>query len=488
MISYSIYVVDDEELIRDASVLTLAAKYRVEAFESAETAIAAIRRTPPDLVLLDIGLPGMSGLEALEAIKTHYPEILIIMITAVEEIATVIRAMKSGAYDYVVKPINMDALEMAIANALDTIRLRKEVQLLQERYLKENLPYFVGESDAIVDIMELVTMVAKSPDAPVLILGETGTGKELIASRIHYESPRFRGPFVTLNCAAIAENLVESELFGYEKGAFSGASPTGKKGLIESAAGGTLFLDEVGDLSLATQAKLLRFLESGEYYKVGGTRQHRIQTRVVAATNRDLDTMIADGSFRQDLYYRLAIIRIAVPALNKRREDILPIASHFLMEFSRKLNKSFTGFSNGAKAVLEAKHWKGNVRELRNCIERGVLVGKGPALSARDLGLAAAADLPSERPHATMGASEADRDLPALGATGIDLPALHDAIDRRYVAQSLRLTDGNATRAARLLQMSYYAFRRRVTKLTKSHQPAAAGEAIGGQPHRKGRE
>jgi transcriptional regulator with PAS, ATPase and Fis domain len=195
----------------------------------------------------------------------------------------------------------MDALEVSIQNALETIRLRKEVQLLQEKYLKENLSCFIGESRAIQDVMEFVEMVARSPDTPILILGETGTGKELIASAIHYRSPNFKGPLITVNCGAIPNDLVESELFGYEKGAFSGASTSGKKGLVEQAANGTLFLDEVGDLSMAAQAKLLRFLEDGEYYRVGGTKKLRIRTRVVSATNKDLDSLIKKGDFRQDL-------------------------------------------------------------------------------------------------------------------------------------------------------------------------------------------
>ena len=260
MITYSIYVVDDEELIREASLLTLGKVYRVEVFATGEACIEAIRSNPADLVLLDIGLPGMSGIDTLKEIKKRDPDALVIMITANDDIDTVITAMKLGAYDYVVKPINMDALEVNIRNALGTIKLRKEVQILQEKYLKENLPYFIGESDTIQEVMHLVEMVAKSPDASVLILGETGTGKELIASSVHYKSPNFKGPFVPVNCSAIPDNLIESELFGYEKGAFSGADPAGKRGLIEAAVDGTLFLYEVGDLSLAAQSKLLRFL------------------------------------------------------------------------------------------------------------------------------------------------------------------------------------------------------------------------------------
>lgn len=298
MIPYSIYIVDDEETIREGVTMALEARYKVEAFSTAESAIDAIKVKPPDLILLDIGLPGMDGINALREIKDLYPDVLIIMITAYEDIDSVISAMKLGAYDYVVKPLHMDSLEIAIRNALETIRLRKEVQLLQERYLIENLPCFIGESNAIQDVMDFIKMVAKSPDTPILILGETGTGKELIASAIHYRSPNFKGPFIPVNCAAIPKDLIESELFGYEKGAFSGAKASGKKGLIEEAANGTLFLDEVGDLSPEAQAKLLRFLETGEYYRVGGTGKFSIKTRAVSATNKNLEHMIEKDLFR----------------------------------------------------------------------------------------------------------------------------------------------------------------------------------------------
>ena len=292
VITNSLFVVDDEKSVREGIAMNLESEYVVSAFSTAEAALEDMKANPPDLVLLDIGLPGMNGIEALREIKDFSSDILVIMITAYEDIKTVISAMKLGAYDYVVKPIHMDGLEVTVRNALDTIRLRKEVQALQERYLQENLPCFIGESNAIQDVMEFIGTVAKSPDTPILILGETGTGKELIAGAIHYRSPNFKNPLVTVNCASIPKDLVESELFGYEKGAFSGASPSGKKGLIEEAANGSLFLDEVGDLSLEAQSKLLRFLEDGEFYRVGGTKKLQIQTRVVSATNKDLVEMI----------------------------------------------------------------------------------------------------------------------------------------------------------------------------------------------------
>ena len=459
MIQYSIYIVDDEESIREGVTMALEEHYKIEAFSTAETAIDAIKANLPDLVLLDIGLPGMDGMSALREIKDLHPDVLVIMITAYEDIASVISAMKLGAYDYVVKPIHMDSLEMTIRNALETIRLRKEVQLLQERYLRENLPCFIGESNAIQDVMAFIEMVAKSPDTPILILGETGTGKELLASAIHYRSPNFKGSFMTVNCAAIPKDLIESELFGYEKGAFSGAGASGKKGLIEEAANGTLFLDEVGDLSLEAQAKLLRFLEMGEFYRVGGTKKLQIETRIVSATNKDLDSMIEKGLFRMDLYFRVGVIKVQAPSLNERRGDIMPLAKHFIMEFSNKFGKAFTDISANAENALMTHNWTGHVRELKNLIEKGVLVGEGPILEVEDLGLGkiSGSDTPKK---ATDGII-----FPPLPAQGIDLAFTQESLEKYYIEEAFRMAEGNESKAARLLNMNHHTFRYRRKKL-----------------------
>lgn len=455
MSAYSIYIVDDDADMREVLSLALDGKYQVRTFSTAGSAIEAIKDDPPDLVLLDIGLPDISGVDALRQIKKLSPDVLVVMVTASTDINTAISTMKLGASDYMMKPINVDALEVSVRNVLDKIRLRKEVQVLQEKYLKENIPCFVGESNAIQDVMQFVDKVAKAVDTPVLILGETGTGKELIASAIHYKSPNFNGPFLTLNCSAIPRDLIESELFGYEKGAFTGAKAAGKKGLVEQAADGTLFLDEVGDLSLDAQAKLLRFLEEGEYYRVGGTKKLRIRTRVVSATNKDLDTMIEKEFFRRDLYYRLAVIKVEVPALNKRRDDIVPIARHFLAEFSNKHGKSFSGFSLETEGYLKNHTWQGNIRELRNLVERGILVGQGPELSPQDLGLEGISE-PLVPPTA-----ENEDGIPALPDEGLDLQALEE----HYIKEALQKAEGNETKAAKLLRMSYYSFRYRRKKL-----------------------
>lgn len=459
MIPYSIYIVDDEQTIREGLTTALEADYQVEAFAAAENAIDAIISHPPDLVLLDIGLPGMNGIEALREIKSLYPEILIIMITAYEDINSVISSMKFGAYDYVVKPIHMDGLEVTIRNALESIQLRKEVQGLQEQYLKENLPYFIGESDAIQEVMEFIKLVAKSPDTPILILGETGTGKELIASAIHYRSPNFKGPLITVNCASIPKDLIESELFGYEKGAFTGASASGKRGLIEEAANGTLFLDEVGDLSLEAQAKLLRFLEEGEFYRVGGTKKLRVQTRVISATNKDLDIMRKKEVFREDLYFRLGVIKVQVPSLNERCEDILPLTKHFIYEFSKKFNKKISGISSSAKEALMTHRWTGNVRELKNLIERAVLIGGGQKITVENLGL-------EEIDKTGKLEREVKRtEFPPLPPTGIDFSSVEKALEKFYIEEAFKIAGGNESEAARLLNMNHHTYRYRRKKL-----------------------
>jgi len=458
MVEYTLYVVDDEETIRDSIVMALEETYRVAAFASAEEALDAMQGDPPDLVLLDIGLPGMDGIEALGQIQRLQPGLLTVMITAFEDIDTVIAAMKLGAYDYVVKPLHMEGLATTIRNALETIRLRKEVQLLRKQVLQDHVPCFIARSNVIQDVMEFVEQVAQSPDTPVLIQGETGTGKELVAGVIHYQSPNFKGPFVPVNCAAIPANLVESELFGYEKGAFSGAA-AGKRGLLEAAAGGTLFLDEVGDLGPETQAKLLRFLELGEFYRLGGIEKQALQTRVVSATNKDLEQMTAAGLFRKDLYFRLGVIRVKIPSLNARPDDILPLARHFLVAFENKFGKSFTGFSPAAEHALVAHRWTGNVRELKNVIERGALIGKGPDLHPGDLGLENADGLAPAN-----GMSGAGPFTP-LPPEGLDLTALETALEKYYLEAALEMAAGNESRAARLLHLNHHTFRYRLKKL-----------------------
>jgi two-component system response regulator AtoC len=459
MDAYRLYVVDDEFSITESIKIALASSYAIETFADAESAIEAMADSPPDLVLLDVGLPGMDGIAALDVIKSRNPDMLVIMITAYEDIQTVVAAMKRGAHDYVVKPLHLDSLEVSIQKALDTIRLRKEVQQLQARCLEEHLPCFIGESRAILDVMDFIHDVAQSPDTPVLLTGETGTGKELIASAIHYHSPNYQGPLATVNCAAIPTELIESELFGYEKGAFSGAGPAGKKGLIEAADQGTLFLDEVGDLSLEAQAKLLRFLEQGEFYPIGGTTCKTIHARVVAATNKNVAAMIQADRFRRDLYFRLGVIQVEIPSLNERREDIIPLAKHFLDAFNTKFSKTIAGLTAETEQALLHHRWTGNVRELKNLIERGVLICKTTDLTPVDLGLASGISNADPHPERRVP------DFPPLPETGVDLNAIEASMERYYIETAYDMAAGNESKAAKLLGLNHHTYRYRRKKL-----------------------
>jgi len=325
------------------------------------------------------------------------------------------------------------------------------VKILQEKFLEDNLPCFIGESDVILDMLEFVKTVAKSPDTPILILGETGTGKELVASSIHYRSPNFKGNFITVNCAAIPTDLIESEIFGYDKGAFSGANPLGKKGLIEEAINGTLFLDEIGDLSLDAQAKLLRFIETGEFYRIGGSKKHHIQTRIVSATNKDLNQMVENEIFRRDLYFRIGVIKVSIPSLNKRLSDILPLANFFLHKFNQKFSKIITSFSNQAQNDLANHHWTGNVRELKNIIERGTLVSNNTELSSQDMGI-------GEGPEPKI-CQACTNGLHPLTDNGIDLAEFQESIEKFYIKEAFKLANGNESKAAKFLGINHHTYR-----------------------------
>jgi DNA-binding NtrC family response regulator len=459
MIRYSIYIVDDDPHIREGLTMALGGSFEVRAFSSGEDAIGELARNLPDLMLLDIGLPGKNGMDVLREARDLCPDMLVVMITAHEDVSMAVSAMRLGAYDYIVKPFHLESIELTVRKALETIRLRKEVKVLQEKHLIENVPFFIGESDVIRDVTEFISMVAKSATTPVLILGETGTGKELIARAIHFRSTNFNGPLVTVNCAAIPKELIESELFGYEKGAFSGARVSGKRGRVQEAEGGTLFLDEVGDLSPEAQAKLLRFLEGGEFYRLGGTEKLHVQTRVISATNKNIEDLIRRDLFRDDLYYRLGVVKMRIPSLNERRDDILPLAKHFLVEFSRDFGKEFSGIRPEAAAALKAYDWRGNVRELKNLIERGVLVGKGKELTLQDLGIGSSGKEPM------LEQERYEPGFPPILPEGIDFSSVQESFEKFYIQKALKLAGGNESKAAKLLNMNHHTFRYRRKKL-----------------------
>ncbi len=455
---YTVSIVDDEETIRDSLDIVLSDEYDILLFSDAESFLGSLDKKVPDLVLMDIGLPGMSGIEALIRTKQCDVHIPVIMITAYEDVHMAIRSMKSGAFDFILKPINPDILEMTIHKAISTIALRKEVQILQEKYLRDNQPCFIAKSKQIQDVMEFIRTVAQSPDTPIMILGETGTGKELIAKAIHARSPVFQGPFVAVNCSAFPNELIESELFGYEKGAFTGAGQHGKKGLIEAAAHGTLFLDEIADMSITGQAKLLRFLEDGQFYKVGSTHPHKVQTRVVSATNKNLEKMVHEGTFRKDLFFRLCVVKATIPSLGDRKEDILPLARYFIVRFNEKFKKEVTSLSQDSRHALLSHRFTGNIRELRNIIERAVLVSTSRTLSRRDLGLATGKADTDTSGTDTPGTKER-HDPGEVMPDSLDLSTLLADIEKEYMDRAMERTGGNKSAAAAILNMNHHTFR-----------------------------
>lgn len=446
-----LFIIDDNPDIGESIALALQPRFSVDIFTSAEDGLKALKKMTPDVILLDIELPGMSGIDALKKIKETDPEIPVVMISGCDEIDTVVTAIKLGAYDYVVKPLETAALKVTLKNVRENLKLKKKVIELQEKSIQEQTPLFIGESSIIQEAMEFIGKIAKSPDTPVLILGETGTGKEIIAQTIHLRSPVADGPFIPVNCAAIPRELIESELFGYEKGAFTGAKTSGKSGLIEEASGGTLFLDEVGDLSLEAQAKLLRFLESGEFYRVGGTKTVKVQTRVVSATNRDILAMIEKERFRKDLYFRLGVLKVEMPSLNDRPDCIMPLVTHFINEFNQKFQKDFKGVSPEAEKLLTGHSWMGNVRELKNLIERAVLIGDGPDITPADLGL---------KESSGSGMPESDQPFfPPLTENGIQFKDVMHAAQEFYVREAMKLAGGVERKAAKYLNLNHQTFR-----------------------------
>lgn len=381
-----ILIVDDEAPFRSALRRLLEKKYLVIEAETAAKGMQLAYREEPDLVLLDVALPDASGLEILSQFKELRPSPTVVMITAYEQVKDVVTAIKRGAFDYLVKPVDIDEFELTIQTALEHAGLKNEVDRLRHEVQRlQQVDRFVGLNAKFLEAQMLAIKSAQSRDAGVLLQGESGVGKELFARLIHARSPRADYPFIALNCAAFSAEIIESELFGYEKGAFTGARTEGKEGLLEIADGGTLFLDEVSDLHSEIQAKLLRVLEEKEFYPLGGTRKRTVDLRILSACNTDLWQGTEEGRFRKDLFFRLATIRIDLPPLRERTEDILPLVQFFMEEFNDKYGKRFRRLSPEAERLLLAHSWPGNVRELKNTIERVILLENEDTILARHL-------------------------------------------------------------------------------------------------------
>src|SRR5271157_2149023 len=467
-----ILIVDDERLVR----WSLRQKcgewgYRVIEADAGEPALKLAQRESPDLVLLDVRMPDLTGIEVLDQLKKNGDARAVIMITADPQLDDVKAALKLGAYDFVGKPVDFDKLQITIKNALEASRLRSEVQSLRGQ-VRRRAGYheIVSTSPKMAELMSFVRKVAASEATTILVQGESGTGKDLIAKAIHYESVRQEKPFVAINCSAIPETLMEAELFGHEKGAFTDAKQM-KKGLFEIADGGTLFLDEIGELSPLLQAKLLRVLEDQVIRRVGGVRDLQVDVRVVAASNRDLEKAVREGGFREDLYYRLAIIAIFIPPLRERTEDILPLVDYFIQRYNRMFKKSIQGISPETRRLLLAHNWPGNVRELKNSIERAMILEDEPILRPVYMpfavGDAARSGLTAFE-HSSASADGGGKQL----ASGRVLPRLYipeegtslEEVERAMVELAMRQANGNQTHAARLLDISRDALRYKLKK------------------------
>lgn len=443
-----ILFVDDEESIRKAVGMTLRKTFQVTALGSGVEALERFRQIAPDIVLLDIGLPDMDGLDLLTAIKKEDPDVGIVMVTAISQARTIVDALKNGAHDYLVKPVNAQELQLTLHNVLENKRLKEKIRHIQQP-LKDHYEELVSLDTKVKDLVHIAEKVAHSKDTPVLITGESGVGKGVLAKAIHYRIQGIPGPFITLNCGAIAKDLVESELFGYEKGAFTGALPQGKKGLFELSGDGTLFLDEIGAMPVSDQAKLLSVLENRCYYKVGGTREISVSSRIIAATNTDLESAIERGGFRRDLYYRLNVIKLEVPPLRERPDDILPLARHFITKYNLKFSKKFVGLSPAALQLMTGYPWPGNIRELRNVIERIVLLEEGDTIRARHI-------------EKIIHRSSPSKDHPELDSGGFPLD--YETAIKALIQHSLNLSRGNVQESARILNIPVHKLRYRIQK------------------------
>ncbi|MCA9321288.1 MAG: sigma-54-dependent Fis family transcriptional regulator [Planctomycetes bacterium] len=448
----TILIIEDEDLIR----ISLKARLEKEGFRvitaaTGEQGLKALDDRYIDLVLLDYKLPDLDGLEILRRIRGLVPGQVTIMMTAYSTIEGVVEAMQQGAYTYVKKPFEFPEMLAHIQRGLETTRLRREVEHLRRAAEKgHKAPILIGEAPAMKDIEATIQKLNAAGTATALILGESGTGKNVVAKRLHYTSARADAPFMTITCTDFSENLLESELFGHQKGAFTGAA-SAKPGLFELADGGTIFLDEIGDMPMQLQTKLLRFLEERKFRRVGGTNEISVDVRIVAATNKDLKELIEKGRFREDLYYRLAVVPITIPPLRDRPEDIPDLARLFADQISREFHRDIQGFTPEAEVALKKHGWRGNVRELRNVIERALILGSASRITAQDLPIEIreeAAQLPADPAELV------------LGPEGLDF----ESFERSLIVRALQLSKGNQTAAARMLHMTRDQIRYRMEK------------------------
>ncbi len=439
-----ILVVDDEVNIRNALATMLEKKgHRVRGVGTGEEALDQLEAASADLVITDLRMPGIGGIEFLRRLKNTWPDTEVLVMTAYGSIDTAVEAMRSGAYDYLAKPIDRERFSVVVEKALERHALASENKQLRDRLdTRARFDRMVGESEPLQGVYRLVEMVAGS-DVTVLVTGESGTGKELVARAIHHKSPRATGPFVTLNCGALPENLLESELFGYEKGAFTGAAGT-KVGRFELADGGTLFLDEVGELSLKSQVDFLRVLETKEFRRLGGTKLVKVDTRIIAATNRNLEQAVAEGQFREDLYYRLNVVPIHLPPLRDRAEDIALMVDSFLREFAARHQREPQEVSREALRLLRLYAWPGNIRQLRNVIERLVVTVREKTIQ------------PEHLPEEVQASREGARTM--VVALGTPL----DEIERDVIRRTLAEVTNHRERAAKLLGISLRALQYKI--------------------------
>ncbi|MBZ4686627.1 MAG: two-component system, NtrC family, response regulator AtoC [Clostridia bacterium] len=458
-----IFIVDDEETIRLSLKEALTDQgYNIFTYPHGSGLLEEIEKQNPHLVVLDVRLPDVNGITLLERIKSYDPEIVVIMITAYGDTQSAVNAIKKGAYDYIEKPFDLDEFNIAIKKALETRDLKNEVEILkkkQQEFFRNNK--IIGESQAMKKLLKKVAILAES-EATILILGETGVGKGLLAKEIHDKSSRMNSSFMDINCGSIPHNLIESELFGFEKNAFTGATSS-KKGLFEIADGGTVFLDEVGELPLNIQVKLLKFLEQREFKRVGGLVNKKVDVRIIAATNKDLENEVKKGNFREDLFYRLNVVPVHVPPLRERGDDIILIARFFINHFSKILGKRVTELSAEAGDILKKHTWPGNIRELKNIIERiAIFIDDEETVVRKE-------HLPIELIEKLNEAgrqffSVEDKITNDLKAKDFCLETEVKNLEKAYIEKAVRLSGGNKTKAAAMLGISRYALLRRLDK------------------------